>query len=211
MGSVLLSGVCQLDPVQLRAVAEWVSDKRNWATLTPKTTKTKKKAKADPEAEADAEVSPPPAAATKKMKKKVKAEAEAELEAEASPAGAAKTIAVAPRSGGGCGGLAAQGFIIPKPGVDGAPTNSLAGKTIVLTGIFPELGGGSGLNLGKERTKSMIVSFGGRVTSSVSGKTDIVLAGKEPGMSKVNQARAKSIRIMQAPSSPPLLLPASFF
>jgi hypothetical protein len=30
-----------------------------------------------------------------------------------------------------------------------------------------------------------VESFGGRVTSAVSGKTDILLVGKEPGMSKV--------------------------
>merc|ERR1719399_2135707 len=65
----------------------------------------------------------------------------------------------------------------------------MAGKTCVLTGIFPEGGGGGGLSLGKDRVKSMIESFGGRVTGSVSGKTDVLVVGKEPGMSKVSKAR----------------------
>jgi hypothetical protein len=53
-------------------------------------------------------------------------------------------------------------FVVPKPGVDG-PHGSLAGETVVLTGIFPEIGGGAGLKLGKEKTKAMVQSFGGRV------------------------------------------------
>ena len=45
------------------------------------------------------------------------------------------------------------------------------------------------MNLGKAKVKKMVESFGGRVTSSVSGKTDILIVGKEPGMSKVSKAR----------------------
>lgn len=37
----------------------------------------------------------------------------------------------------------------------------------------------------------MIESFGGRVTGSVSGKTDILLVGEEPGFSKLTQARSR--------------------
>ena len=83
-------------------------------------------------------------------------------------------------------------FIIPCPGKDGALPASLAGKTIVLTGTFPELGGGSGLSLGKGKAKTMIKSFGGRVTGSVSGKTDLLVVGKDPGFSKVSNARSKT-------------------
>ena len=35
----------------------------------------------------------------------------------------------------------------------------------------------------------MVQSFGGRVTGSVSGKTNILIVGKQPGMSKVGKAR----------------------
>ena len=42
----------------------------------------------------------------------------------------------------------------------------------------------------------MVESFGGRVTSSISGRTDILIVGKEPGMSKVSKARAANITLM---------------
>lgn len=71
-----------------------------------------------------------------------------------------------------------QVFVPPRPGVNGAKVHALAGKTFVLTGIFPEVGGGIGLNLGKDRLKDIITAFGGKVTGSVSGKTDIVVIGK---------------------------------
>ena len=80
-----------------------------------------------------------------------------------------------------------QHFQIPV--ADGA--QPLAGKTFVLTGVFPEVGGGSGLNLGKNKVTKMIQSFGGRVTSAVSGKTDVLVVGKDPGMSKVSEARER--------------------
>ena len=82
-----------------------------------------------------------------------------------------------------------EGFIVPRPDAGLAAANCLAGKTVVLTGVFPQLGGGQGLDLGKARARAMIESFGGRVTGSVSGRTDVLLVGKEPGMSKVTKAR----------------------
>ena len=78
---------------------------------------------------------------------------------------------------------------MPRPNAGLAAANCLAGKTVVLTGVFPQLGGGQGLDLGKARARAMIESFGGRVTGSVSGRTDVLLVGKEPGMSKVTAAR----------------------
>ena len=51
----------------------------------------------------------------------------------------------------------------------------------MVIGVFPELGGGFGLNLGRDRLKAMIESFDGKVTSSISGKTDYVIVGDEPG------------------------------
>ena len=65
-------------------------------------------------------------------------------------------------------------FVAPAPGRNGVQANALAGKRVVLTGTFPEVGGGRGLNLGKDKVKKMVENLGGRVTSSVSGKTDIV-------------------------------------
>ena len=37
----------------------------------------------------------------------------------------------------------------------------------------------------------MVTSFGGRVTSSISGKTDLLIVGSEPGFSKVSKARSQ--------------------
>ena len=43
----------------------------------------------------------------------------------------------------------------------------------------------------------MVESFGGRVTGAVSGKTDILVVGKEPGFSKVTDARrAANVTLM---------------
>lgn len=79
-------------------------------------------------------------------------------------------------------------FSIPAPGRDG-PAGCLSGQTFVVTGVFPEVGGGQGLELGKAKVKKMIESFGGKVTSAVSGKTDVLVVGKDPGFSKVSKAR----------------------
>jgi hypothetical protein len=86
---------------------------------------------------------------------------------------------------------AKQQFVIPLPG-KGAPKDSLAGQTFVITGTFPEVGGGTGFQVGKERVKKMITSFGGKVSSGVSAKTDVLVVGKNPGYSKVSKARKQS-------------------
>ena len=59
-----------------------------------------------------------------------------------------------------------------------------------MTGVFPEIGGGTGLNLGKDRLKKMLENFGAKVTGSVSGRTNILIVGEQPGRSKVDKARA---------------------
>jgi len=111
----------------------------------------------------------------------------------ASPAAAAASSALAASSTSGSALVAdtpgEKRFVVPVPGRDG-PANSLSGKTVVLTGIFPEVGGGAGLELGKARVKAMVEAFGGKVTSSVSGRTDVLIVGKEPGASKVGKAQS---------------------
>ncbi|KAL7541643.1 hypothetical protein ACHAXR_011088 [Thalassiosira sp. AJA248-18] len=97
-------------------------------------------------------------------------------------------------------------FTIPRPGVNGGVAGALDDKRFVLTGVFPELGGGAGLSLGKDRTTSMIESFGGRVTSAVSGKTDFVLVGKDPGRSKVSQADKRGVPLIDLLSLQRLLV-----
>jgi DNA ligase (NAD+) len=56
----------------------------------------------------------------------------------------------------------------------------LAGKTFVLTGTLAALE--------REEAKELIESLGGKVTSSVSGKTDYLVVGESPG-SKLDRAR----------------------
>lgn len=87
-----------------------------------------------------------------------------------------------------------KAFKIPRPNVNGAADSTLyKGKRFVLTGTFPEIGGGIGLDLGKQKVRDLIESFGGRVTSAVSGKTDYLVVGKDPGRSKVSKAVEKDI------------------
>lgn len=63
----------------------------------------------------------------------------------------------------------------------------LAGKTFVLTGTLPDLS--------RERAAELIVAAGGKVTSSVSKKTDYVVAGDDPG-SKYAKAQQLEIAIL---------------
>jgi DNA ligase (NAD+) len=70
----------------------------------------------------------------------------------------------------------------PPPG-EGA----LAGKTLVLTGTLP--------NLTREEATEMIIAAGGKVTGSVSRKTDHVVAGESPG-SKLAQAERLGVSVL---------------
>lgn len=89
-------------------------------------------------------------------------------------------------------------FVVPVPGRNGVKgtVHTLAGKTFCMTGTFPELGGGAGLALGKEKAQALLESFGGRVTTCLSGVTDILLVGKEPGRAKYEEARTRCVRMM---------------
>jgi len=104
-------------------------------------------------------------------------------------------VPAAPRNTLATGGAKAK-FVIPRPGVNGAIAGLLNGKKFVLTGVFPEVGGGSGLSLGKDRMTQMIESFGGKVTGSVSGKTDYLIVGREPGASKVGKANQRGLPLL---------------
>jgi DNA ligase (NAD+) len=63
----------------------------------------------------------------------------------------------------------------------------LAGKTIVLTGTLPDLT--------REQATEMILGAGGRVTGSVSRKTDYVVAGESPG-TKLAQAERLGVSVL---------------
>jgi DNA ligase (NAD+) len=63
----------------------------------------------------------------------------------------------------------------------------LAAKTFVLTGTLPELT--------REEASEMIVAAGGRVTGSVSRKTDYIVAGESAG-SKLAQAEKLGVEVI---------------
>jgi DNA ligase (NAD+) len=67
-----------------------------------------------------------------------------------------------------------------------AGTGPFAGKTFVLTGTLEDLT--------REDAARLIQEAGGKVTSSVSSKTDAVVAGSDPG-SKLDKARALGIEV----------------
>lgn len=66
----------------------------------------------------------------------------------------------------------------------------LAGKVFVLTGTLP--------NLTREDAKARIEAAGGKVTGSVSKKTDYVVAGADPG-SKLDKANSLGVAVIGEP------------
>ena len=164
MSAVLICGIGELPSAERRAVAHLCMNRDNWAKLTKRT---------DPRAVAallagDAPVRAAPGGGGAPP-----------------PGGAITASAGGGRAGGSTSTSTAlearaaqrERFVVPIPGRDGAKVGSLAERTFCMTGIFPELGGGAGLALGKERAQALIESFGGRVTTCLSGRTDYLLVG----------------------------------
>jgi len=69
-----------------------------------------------------------------------------------------------------------------------AKQSALTGKTVVLTGTLS--------SFTREQAKQMIEDSGGHVASSVSSKTNYVVAGAEPG-SKLEKAKKLGVRIVE--------------
>src|SRR4051794_1574880 len=65
----------------------------------------------------------------------------------------------------------------PAPGTEGP----LVGKTFVITGTLP--------NMSREKAAEAIEAAGGKVTNSVSKKTDFLVVGADPGGSKFSKAQ----------------------
>jgi NAD-dependent DNA ligase len=73
---------------------------------------------------------------------------------------------------------------------------SLKGFHFVMTGSWPELGGGHGLTSGRLSLKSRIEKFGGSVTSNYSWLTNFLVVGDNPGSKMVIEAHKKKLKII---------------
>jgi DNA ligase (NAD+) len=83
--------------------------------------------------------------------------------------------------------LLERGVRWPQTQEAAAPSSPLAGKTIVLTGTLA--------GMSRNEAKKLLQSLGAKVSSSVSSKTDIVIAGENPG-SKLEKARSLGLTIL---------------
>jgi DNA ligase (NAD+) len=81
--------------------------------------------------------------------------------------------------------LRARGLTLAEP--DSAAGTALKGMTVVLTGALP--------TLSREEATRLVERHGGRVTSSVSKKTSLVVAGADAG-GKLEKARALEVPVV---------------
>ena len=89
--------------------------------------------------------------------------------------------------------LAGLGVSLADPTVEREPVEQsqpYAGKTFVITGTLP--------TLSRAQAKARIEAWGGKVTGSVSAKTDFLLAGEKAG-SKLNKAKQLGVPILAEP------------
>ena len=66
-------------------------------------------------------------------------------------------------------------------------SDSLAGKSIVISGNF---------SISRDDMKALIEAHGGKNSSSVSGKTDYLLAGEKPGPEKMKKAQELGVKVI---------------
>lgn len=76
--------------------------------------------------------------------------------------------------------------VSPEP-VKGPEEQPLKGKTFVFTGSLDKYS--------REEAEELVESLGGRATSSVSGNTDYLVQGKDPG-SKFDKAKEEGVKII---------------
>jgi len=77
----------------------------------------------------------------------------------------------------------------------------LKDKTVVITGTLP--------GLSREQAAELIKQAGGKVTGSVTKKTDYLVAGDEPGSAKYDKAQQLGVPILDEPALRSLLAEAS--
>ena len=85
------------------------------------------------------------------------------------------------------GRLKAAGLKMAVEGGTEAGSDVLHGAVIVITGNY---------SIPRDAMKALIEANGGRNSSSVSGKTDMLLAGEKPGPEKVKKAESLGVRIV---------------
>lgn len=129
-------------------------------------------------------------------------EAETEAPAPASPAPASPAEASRKRSAETpeTAQVAKRQTTAP-PVVAVAVPDALKHFLVVITGVFPELGGGCGLHEGKDKATEVLVGSGASVKAGVTkamSKTAkaFVLVGDRPGASKVFKAQAMDIKLI---------------
>lgn len=83
--------------------------------------------------------------------------------------------------------LEAAGVGLSEPVPPRASRGALSGKSVVLTGRLS--------SMTREEARDAVVAGGGRVVSSVSSRTDLVVAGEDPG-SKLSRARELGVRVV---------------
>jgi hypothetical protein len=79
---------------------------------------------------------------------------------------------------------------------EGAIAVSFQGLRFVLSGTWPDLGGGQGLTLGKLCLMSCIKKFGGLVTSNYSCLTNFLVVGTNPGLKKIIDVHERKLKII---------------
>jgi DNA ligase (NAD+) len=94
-----------------------------------------------------------------------------------------------PRNKETIAGLRAAGVKMTEDGHTEGP-RPLDGKTLVLTGSLK--------SLSRDQAKDLVIRLGGRVSGSVSKKTDYVVVGEEPG-SKADDARRLKVPVLDEP------------
>jgi DNA ligase (NAD+) len=88
--------------------------------------------------------------------------------------------------------LRGHGLKMETDGADAPSEGPLSGKTLVITGTLP--------SLSREQATERVEEAGGKVTGSVSNKTDYVVVGADPGGSKFNKAQKLGIEQLDEPA-----------